>query len=470
MTPDRSTSRPSLRQRWAALSLAARVTAAATALVGATLAVSAVLLVATLRIGLLDSLDAVAAQRAADLVELVSEGAVPPIIPQVADLTQAQVIGPDGSVVSRTSDLDGEPPLVGPRAETTNGADEGDVRLLVRPAGPYTVVVATPLEEVQEVTTRLSVALSIGVPVLLAVLAWLVRALVRYALRTVDRLRREVAGITATDLHRRVDAPPARDEVRALALTMNELLARLEASSDAQRRFVADAAHELRSPLAALHAQLEVGQRRGDPTAWVESAPRMLADTARLARLVEDLLALARLDERSRPQRADLVDLDEVVFTQVAQLRPVSRVPLRTAQVSAGLVRGDEDMLTRVVRNLLDNANRHAASQVEVALRTLDDVVELVVADDGPGIPAVDRDRVFRRFERLDAARDRDSGGSGLGLAIVHHAVATHGGTVQVEPSAAGARVVVRLPVAAAEAVDGRLAGSPSPAHDHGRR
>ena len=178
----------------------------------------------------------------------------------------------------------------------------------------------------------------------------------------------------------------------------------------------------------------------------------MLQDTARLARMVDDLLALARLDETSRPPRRALVDLDEVVYAQVAQLRAAggsaARVPLRTGGVCAALVAGDADLLSRVVRNLLDNALRYADTQVEVTLTSHDGLVELTVHDDGPGIPAADTERVFRRFERLQDARDRDTGGSGLGLAIVHDAVRTGGGTVTVEPSPRGARLVVRLPSA----------------------
>jgi len=229
---------------------------------------------------------------------------------------------------------------------------------------------------------------------------------------------------------------------------MNALLQRLEAAAAAQRRFVADAAHELRSPLAALHAQLEVGLRQRDPGRFATRVPAMLDDTARLARLVDDLLALARLDEHSRPVRRELVDLDEIVFTQVGQLRHTARVPIRTAQVSAALVAGDFDLLSRMVRNLLDNAVRHATTQVDIAVTGVGDSVELVVADDGPGIPPQDAERVFHRFERLQDARDRDTGGSGLGLAIVHDVVRTSSGTVTVEQIRPGARLVVRLPAA----------------------
>lgn len=441
-----------LFRRWPSLSLAVRITAAATALVAVTLAVAAVLLVVTLRSGLLHSVDAAANQRAADLIQLVADRTVPAVLPQAGDLNDAQVLGPDGSVVSSTPELQDEPPLVDVRTVESGVHDVDGQRLLVSTSGRYTVVVVSPLDDVRQVTTRLSFALIVGVPLLLVVLAGLVFAIVRFALRTIDRLRHQVETITATDLHRRVDTPPARDEVRALALTMNELLVRLETAAAAQRRFVADAAHELRSPLAALQAQLELGVLHSDADRVVARLPGMLADTGRLARLVDDLLALARLDETSRPHRRDLVDLDEVVFEQVGQLRHLARVPVRTSGVSAGLVRGDPDLLARIVRNLLDNAVRYAATEVVVGLHTVEGHVQLTVSDDGPGIPEADADRVFTRFERLQDSRDRDSGGSGLGLAIVHDAVAAAGGTVRVEPTVLGARLVVRLPAADADA------------------
>ncbi len=445
---------PELAQRdtrrgpaWSRLSIAVRITLAATGVVAVALAVAGALLVLTLRSGLLASLDAAAEQRASDLAQLVAAGPPPPLLPQAGGLTGAQILGPGGKVVAGTDELQDEPPVVDSSGKPVDKLD-GDKRFLVVRGDRYTIVVVSSVGEVEEVTNRLVIALAVGLPVLLALLAGIVLGLVRYTLRTVERLRKQVAAITATDLHLRVQPPPARDEVRALAETMNELLGRLEAAAKAQRRFVADAAHELRSPLAALYAQLEVNLRHPDPERLADRLPGMLEDTARLARLVDDLLALARLDETSRPPRRQLVDLDEVVFAQVGLLRPSARVPLRTSGVSAALVTGDADLLTRVVRNLLDNALRYAESQVEVVLTSHDGQVQLTVADDGPGIPPADAERVFRRFERLQDARDRDTGGSGLGLAIVHDAVCTAGGTVAVEPSARGARLVVRLPSA----------------------
>jgi signal transduction histidine kinase len=229
-------------------------------------------------------------------------------------------------------------------------------------------------------------------------------------------------------------------------VTMNDLLDRLHRAAVAQRRFVADAAHELRSPLAALRARLEVSERGGDLGRWQRAAPVLVSDVDRLGRLVDDLLALARLDESPRLRRAVQVDLDEIVFAEVTRLRPGTGVVLDTRNVSAALLYGDPDLLSRVVANLLRNAVRHAAHRVQVSVTTSDGQVELTVADDGPGIPSAERERVFERFHRLDAARDRDGGGSGLGLAIVRDAVRAHQGSVSIQDDRPGAVVVVWLP------------------------
>ena len=307
-------------------------------------------------------------------------------------------------------------------------------------------MVVTPMADVQEAMVQLAGRVLLGGPVLLLLICGAVWVLVGYTLHTVDRLRGQVAELSVTGLDRRVELPVARDEVRQLAVTMNGLLDRLQRSAQVQRRFVADAAHELRSPLAALRARLEVNERSADPQRWQLAAPVMLEDTQRLSSLVDDLLALARLDESPRLRSPVPVDLDEIVFAEVARLRCTTAVTLDTRRVSAGLVHGDLDLLTRVVRNLLSNAVRHAAAVVQLAVATVDGQVEFSVADDGPGIPLAERDRVFERFHRLDEARARDGGGSGLGLAIVRDVVRAHEGSVSIHDARPGALVTVWLP------------------------
>jgi signal transduction histidine kinase len=224
---------------------------------------------------------------------------------------------------------------------------------------------------------------------------------------------------------------------------MNSMLDRLETTSLRQRRFVSDASHELRSPIAVIRAQLEVALRRGDAADWPTVAQRVLDEDQRLEQAVAELLELARTDERADAPEV-VVDLDEVVLEDTARER---RVPIDTSRVLAGRVHGTRSQFARVVANLLDNACRHAATRVEIALVRQEHDVVLTVDDDGPGIAIPDRERVFERFTRLDEGRSRDAGGVGLGLAMVRAIVERNGGTVSVDDAPlGGARLVVRLP------------------------
>jgi signal transduction histidine kinase len=267
------------------------------------------------------------------------------------------------------------------------------------------------------------------------------------ALKPVEAIRLEAESITGTTMHRRVPEPDTDDEVGRLARTMNAMLDRLENSAQKQRQFVSDASHELRSPLASIRTNLEVALHNPDRTDWPEVAQRALAEDVRMEDTVSELLDLARLDESEGPAPLDTlpdVDLDELVLDDTVQQR---RVPIDTSHVSAGRVHGRREQLQRVVRNLLDNAARHATSAVAVELRSTDDTVVLTVDDDGPGIPPEDRLRVFERFTRLDDGRARDAGGLGLGLAMVKAITEHHGGTVVVEDAPlGGARLRVQLP------------------------
>lgn len=377
-------------------------------------------------------------------------------------MPSVQVVAADGRVVSASADSDdpGGRWFVTPGAHggpstrvvtVDNGradADDGPYRVAVvstsSPEGPVTVYAAQSTRSVDESISELVAVLSVGIPVVVLALALAGWLLVGRALRPVETMRRQVAAIPGTEPGRRLEQPPARDELGRLAATFNELLARIEASTGRQRQFVADAAHELRSPIAALQAQAEVFARHPQVAATPAAQAGMLADTQRLARLVDDLLALARLDAHPHPPR-QVVDLDDLVLQEVR--RAGGRGPtVRADQMSAGRVLGDPAALDRVVRNLLDNAVRHATATVTVRLDTTEEMVTLVVADDGPGIPSLDRDRVFERFTRLDDSRSRDAGGAGLGLAIVRDVVESHGGRVQIQDNQPGARFTVVLP------------------------
>ncbi len=282
-------------------------------------------------------------------------------------------------------------------------------------------------------------------------LAVVVTALVAWfaagrALRPVEAIRRELAEVTVHQYDRRVPVPLTRDEIARLARTTNTTLDRLQRAHDQQERFVADASHELRSPLANVRAGLEVALAHPDRADWPSVARRSLVDVQRLQRITADLLQLA-VDPAEAPRPSEVVDLADVVREQVAERALVLGGPvIRSVVDGPGPVSGDPLQLERLLRNLLDNAVRHAATSVTVHIGWSAGDVVLEVLDDGRGIPAEERERVFDRFTRLDDARTRDAGGSGLGLTLARDIAARHGGTLRVEDSETGARLVARLP------------------------
>lgn len=286
-----------------------------------------------------------------------------------------------------------------------------------------------------------------SVALLTGLAAWATRWIVGRSLRPVDRMRREVDEITATDVDRRVEVPRTGDEVEALGSSFNHTLDRLANSIAAQRRFASDAAHELRSPLAGVRATLELahGKPRAADTAIVTSIQQI----DRASALLDDLLVLARREGSPEPLATRLADVDDIVVSEIRALvvrRPTCVVDRSSVQPVQAYVQ--TEALIRVVRNLLDNAATHAKSQVRVRLAAQGEATwTLKVDDDGPGVPEVDRARVFDRFTRLDEARSRASGGTGLGLAIVRELVEAHGGTVAVTSSdLGGASFVVTVP------------------------
>jgi signal transduction histidine kinase len=226
---------------------------------------------------------------------------------------------------------------------------------------------------------------------------------------------------------------------------MNRMLERLERAHERRRRFVSDAAHELRSPVAAIRQQAEVAAEHPTTTNVEQLARVVLEEDDRLQRLVEDLLLLARMDERAPD--VEEVDLDDLVLAEADRLRSTSSIALDTRGVSAARIRGERAFLERVVRNLMENAATHARARAAVGIAELDGHVVLAVEDDGPGIDPEDRERALERFVRLDGARDRKTGGAGLGLSIVREVTRAHGGSVALgESSLGGLLVRIELP------------------------
>ncbi|MEV6550028.1 HAMP domain-containing sensor histidine kinase [Streptomyces sp. NPDC051597] len=287
-----------------------------------------------------------------------------------------------------------------------------------------------------------------GVTAVVAVTSWFVLGSV---LRPVEAARNRFAQLAPEASRRRVPLPRHDDEIAGLVQTMNTGLGRLQATVEQQRRFVADASHELRSPLAALQAELEIALTRPDRADWPEVVRAALGDTRRLQRLTEDLLLLARLDldKPVERHRMEIVDLTDLVREEAARHRPAPNLALHLEVPEASLpVRGHPALLAQVLGNLLDNAERHATSSITVRLSHEPERRQAVleVLDDGPGIPPADHARVFERFTRLDSARTRQTGGTGLGLAIARRITTLHHGTLTIAPTDRGARLTARLP------------------------
>ncbi|WP_329519319.1 sensor histidine kinase [Spirillospora sp. NBC_01491] len=313
------------------------------------------------------------------------------------------------------------------------------------PAGEtVTVYAGADLESAHAAVGTVTRAMLIGLPLLLAVVAGVTWLVTRRALRPVAAIRTELAEITAAgDLARRVPEPRTRDEVAHLAATTNATLSALERSVARQRGFVADASHELRSPIASLRTQLEVAAAHPE----LLDLDGLVDDVVRLQHLAADLLLLARLDAGDRPLTGEPVSLAELVREEAAR-RAGARVPVETDVAASPRVVGSRGRLSRVLGNLLDNAQRHAATVVRITLAEENGQAVVRVTDDGPGVPAADRERIFERFVRLDDARSRDEGGAGLGLAIARDLVRAHGGTlVSGETPEGGALFEVRLPI-----------------------
>ncbi|KQN42406.1 hypothetical protein ASE87_07800 [Frigoribacterium sp. Leaf44] len=317
----------------------------------------------------------------------------------------------------------------------------------------YGVVAARSLDEASAASSASLVTLGVAIPVALLVLGVTTWLVVGRALRPVESMRREVDAVTAQSLSHRLPDPGGSDEIARLARTLNGMLDRLDSSATAQRRFVGDASHELKTPLATIRQHAEVALLHPGSIDGAALADTVLGEEARLTALVQGLLVLARADEGALGVTRRPVDLDDLVVAETARLRGVARpdgrgsLAVDATAVGPARVDGDEGLLGQVVHNLVANAARHADTRVAVALDERDGRAVLTVDDDGAGVAEADRERVFERFVRLDEARARDSGGSGLGLAIVREIVRVHGGSVSITTSPlGGARFVVDLP------------------------
>jgi signal transduction histidine kinase len=413
------------------------------------------------------TLDNEALASAREVATMVNENRLPSPVP-VSGAQVVQVVDDQQRVIGGSVTADRLTPLLRPNQLATALAGEavmvdgvrvgvsGPLRVRAIPAvtaaAPVSVLVGLPYGDVLATRTALRDALLITFPLLLGALAAVAWRVIGWTLRPVEQLRAGAEQISRTGRlsgaarGERLPVPPAADEIRALAVTLNEMVDRLADAQERQRSFVADAAHELRSPLASIQAQLEVAGRLGDGGTLPSD---LMPDVKRLTWLVEDLLLLARADADTKPPaRLTSVDAGELL-ADVTGSYAGARAPVTLVANEPVMIMVDADELHRAVGNLVDNAVRHARTQVEVAARVDQSWVVISVCDDGPGIATEDRERVFERFTRLDDARGRNSGGAGLGLAIVRELVIRAGGTVAFTPVEAPwrTRAELRLPL-----------------------
>lgn len=407
-----------MRPATATRSLRFRITAVATLAVAVVLLLTAWLLVGTQRRQLMTSVDDTLEQRADDVVAALADGVPTTLAGTNIEDRAAQLVGLDGAVIAATPNLEGAPAVTPPpegaqRIRSVDGLpiEDDTFRLLsrrVEVAGePAILHVAENIDDIDDSVRILGTSLLVAFPALIVLLAALTWWLVGHTLRPVEESARR------------------------------------------QQRFVADASHELRAPLTRIRTRLEVDLAHPDAHDLRATASSVLDETTGMEHLVDDLLHLARHDAGPIGERvSDRVDLDDVVLEEVQAARADNRVRFDTAKVSGAEVTGNRLELARLVRNLLENARRHATSTVRLSLGEHDGSVILVVADDGPGIPAERRVEVFERFTRLDSARTSDQGGTGLGLAIARDITERHGGEISIsETAGGGSTFTVTLPM-----------------------
>ena len=425
------------------------------------MAVAGILMVMLLRNELMGAAEDLGEDTAQEVAELARDGPLPATLPRTGEEAPAIQVVQSGRVISRSSGdrTQGLLPVPEQRPGTVRFHEKEVLPIRERgpfvvaalgidtPTGAATIFVAVDVEEVDEVIAIARNVLALGFVALITVLSGVLWVVIGRTLAPVTAIRTRADSISGADLHRRVPEPAGHDEIADLARTINAMLARLEASAERQEAFVADAAHELRTPIASLRARIETALHGAEP-ADHSLLRDQLVDTERMARLVDDLLLLSRSDSGTLGDDLLPVDLEEIIDDVVLTFGATT-VPITAAKVDPVQVRGQAFLLELVVTNLLDNALRYARSTIEVTLRASDGQAVLTVDDDGPGIPAERRADVLERFVRNDESRDRDTGGAGLGLAIVSEVVRLHRGSVDVgESPAGGARLQVSIPQA----------------------
>ncbi|HWF27912.1 MAG TPA: ATP-binding protein [Mycobacterium sp.] len=443
------------------LGISARSAAASAIVVLFALTFAGAGLDAVLYRSLLAGVDDATAGRVRDIAEALQSNSLNDVDSALLTTDQRvvaiQVIAPDGKVVKRSGSAPQTAllPITGfdsnlHRGMSDDAVPHDDMRVsgqrVNTPSGDYTVLVGGGSEAVEATARTVALLLACGAPIIIAVAAAASYWLVRRSLQSVDAIRSRVAEISTSDLAERVPVPTSRDEIAALAVTMNEMLSRIEAGHRAQQRFLGDASHELRSPLATIISGLEVAEAHPELLDAELAVNTLLPEAQRMRMLIEDLLLLARADEQSLVLRKEEMALGDLAEVEAARVRRETECSIHTDICPARLT-GDPAALSRMIRNLVDNAVRHANSLIAIEVGSRNGTATLTVSDDGPGITAAERSRVFERFVRVDSDRSRSGGGTGLGLAIVAEVVAAHRGSVTVsDRPGGGTKMIVTLP------------------------
>jgi len=441
-----------LWERVTNLGISARSAAVSAIVVLVALALAGGGFVAILYQWLLGGVDDATAGRVRHIVEAIQAGSPDELDRDLLTTNQRvvaiQVIAPDGKVTARAGSAPNTPiiPVTAfdlnlRRGMSDDAVPNDDMRLsgqrVNTPSGEYTVLVGGGSEAVEATARTVAVLLACGAPLIVAVAAAATYGLVRRSLKSVDAIRNRVAEISTSGLAERVPVPESRDEIAALAVTMNEMLSRIEAGHRAQQRFLGDASHELRSPLATIISGLEATELHPELLDLELAINTLLPEAQRMRVLIEDLLLLARADEQSLILRKEQMLLGDLAEVEVNRARRDAGCAIDT-DIAEVRFTGDQGAVSRVIRNLVDNAVRHAKSRIDVHIGSRNGDAIITVSDDGCGIAPTERARVFERFVRLDSDRARSSGGTGLGLAIVAEVVAAHGGTVTIDDRPGG--------------------------------
>jgi signal transduction histidine kinase len=426
-------------------SLRARTTIGATLIVALVLVLGAIAFFQVLSASVHGASERAAETRAEEIADRI-EDASPRVLDDLDD-DIAQLVDSAGAVIATSEEAEGVRLPVSDSPQTMSIDGESMLVVSKEVDDERTLLLGVSIEDDTETLGTVATLLVIAVPLVIALVGITTWLVVGRALRPVTRIRQEVDGITAERLHQRVPVPDSGDEIADLATTMNGMLDRLDTSAQAQRRFVSDASHELRSPLATIRQHAELAQSHPEVTSVSELAGIVHDEGLRLQGLVDALLLLTRLDEGAG-RMLEPVDLDDLALAEATRLRQAGH-DVDGSGIGAARVMGDPRLLGQLVRNLADNAARHATAKIALTVTQHDGRAVLCVADDGAGIAPADRERVFERFVRLDEARAREAGGSGLGLAIAHGIATSSSGTISIDESRwGGARFVVVLPSA----------------------